>query len=253
MNRITLAYCVLVLFLALVADMYAVSPSEPKPFEAMDVAEAELALNSEEGYTLRREYARRALQSGRMDLIALCFGNQYTAGEIRKGAAAMPDTVYRDRLVVLMLRGNMWPDERYAWYWSKSSTGLTREPFIAVLRKYFPTMATSENLLDSRVKRLSIANDLEKAINRAATSEHRESNPNNRIAASNIPPYMGIAEEKHEVMSGSAKTKDAPTRRIANQHNALWVIATGVIGMLIFFAFKCRRRRKLSSSNDVFR
>lgn len=131
----------------------------------MSLGEVEKLLNSDEGYRFRGEYASDALKSRRMDLIILCRENQYTGGLIRDGVVALPDSLYKDQLVVLMLKSpKIWPKAEYKWYWNRFPGGLMREPFVSVIKKHFPDLPLPESLLDTREARLKLASDLEKSI-----------------------------------------------------------------------------------------
>lgn len=207
-------------------------------YETMNLEDAKRLLNTSEGYKPLQELVAAAFHAERMDLLQLCFENQLTCFAIRDGVKALPDSVYKDKLVLMMLKeaSPYWPVDDPLFRWSSPELGgLMKEPFISVLKKNLPTIPLDESLLDNRAARLQLARKLEDAI----TTRAPKSAPEARELAtpSSLPPPSVSP-------TASPMQREANTvQKLTPASHSQWWIAAALMVCLVIAAFAFFGRR----------
>lgn len=146
----------------------------PVPYEAMNMEQAEAFLKSAEGDKVLEAFVAAAFRSQRMDLLEIGFRNPSTCAKIRDGAAVLPESIYKDRLVLMMLKtaSPYWPvDDPLFRRFPAGVVSLMREPFVSVLKKLLPETPLNDALLDNRAARLKLAAEVQAAIDREAAEK----------------------------------------------------------------------------------
>lgn len=162
--------------------------AEPSPnsndFGSLPLDEAERRINSTSYGDLQAAFAQEALRSKRIDLVQLCFRKQNTVPFIVDAIKELPDSPYKNQVVLMMLRTPSpayWPTE--ALVGSRGAVFLD-EPFISALIKYLPDLELRRDTLATQQRRLKIASDLEKAMIAYPEGAPKKVTPNARAAAS---------------------------------------------------------------------
>ncbi len=104
-------------------------------------------------------FVQAAIKSGRMELISLCWEDNYIASIFQDTFLRMPENHLRDRLFSMYFRSNKhhWPDENETLIYSGNQRFSMTHFYVPILRKYNPELALDYSILNSREKRLKLA------------------------------------------------------------------------------------------------
>lgn len=117
---------------------------------------------------IAHEFVRAAMESGRVDLIELCWENRHVSALFFNEYQKMPDGYLKDQLFSSRLRNPRipWPDDRPGE--TSSGNGTERmslvEWYIPIFRKYIPDLPKNYSEIGSREKRLKLADVFDKAV-----------------------------------------------------------------------------------------
>jgi hypothetical protein len=142
---------------------------------SLSVHEAEELINHTADVQIHWDIVSAALSSRRIDLIKLCFENNYTRVRLFTSVTKfvdenLQDESFRDEIVLMMLKSKspFWPhDDPFT-----SSNVLTPgsglvEPFIATIKRNFPDLPLSYDLISTRAARLKLAGELAAVIEKS--------------------------------------------------------------------------------------
>ena len=160
---------IIIFAIAHCAVLTARSEVEPKniDFDTFPLDQVETTVNSLHGARRAFEFATGAMRSKRIDIITACFENQYTMGCIRDDDAKLPDSTFKDEVVLAMLKSKsiFWGPEPMPENGSHPMrVPLNLEPFKSVIKRHLPDEPVDETFMRSRAMRLKLAEELEKAI-----------------------------------------------------------------------------------------
>lgn len=165
--------------------------SEDAGFGQISLSEVENRINNSQGTKSRRDIIAAVVSSQRMDLIKLCFENPRTGFDAAPLIAKLPDSSFKESLVVMMLKtdSNHWPRESkfLAAGSTKAPIPLMIDPFVAVLRKHLPDLPLEDDLLLTRAARMKLASELQAAIDREAVVPGAHP-----IIEPVVPPQAGV-------------------------------------------------------------
>lgn len=155
------------LFFCIAVHSYAHRPTGEQ-FAAMSYENAQTILKTSAPGEASIKYSAAALSSKRMDLITLCFSNQYFCGELYNEIKKMPESaVLREQVLIMMLktRSPFWPSDNYALSSEpRVIEGDWGAPFLSLARKYLPGISiSSDDLLAGTVARARLADQIERA------------------------------------------------------------------------------------------
>jgi len=125
-------------------------------------------IHATRGPALRTQMFANALATNRLDLIRVCFVNQYTCLQTVKAVADMPDSELRQRATITILRtpnGMFWPPENPGIDMHGIEPRLLIEPFISVLPQLLPKVELTENWFKYQIGRTKLADDMEAVLN----------------------------------------------------------------------------------------
>lgn len=116
---------------------------------------------------------RSAIESGRIDLVKVCFEEPKAWLETRRAVAGLPASDFKEQLVLMMLRSDsVW------WRMHESSPQrvvsiepLMQEPVTSMVKKYLPGQPVGDELLFTKKLRLELAERLEAAIAKRKEAE----------------------------------------------------------------------------------
>lgn len=135
-------------------------------FLQMTLLDAENEINHSKGEKPKVDFAELALRSHRLDLVALCFRNQYTRAYIYDGIKSLVDDSFRDQIVLLVLKDDagFWPSEHPFSLNRIPVTDATLKPIESVISKYLPNVPIDAKLITTYAARTKLATDIEEAI-----------------------------------------------------------------------------------------
>lgn len=156
------------IIIALFVSMWVSGFSQEVPpisFDTIKLEDAQRIINSIHGQKGLIDFAAAAVRTRRLDLIELCFRNQYTAGWVRNEIANLPDSAFKDEMTLMMLKTDspLWPPE---WLYPglRSPNRVILEPFASVAARHLPNISFDGSLLINRGARLQLAEEIETAI-----------------------------------------------------------------------------------------
>jgi hypothetical protein len=124
-----------------------------------------------------------ALRAERLDLIAVYLETTLTNGFIRNYVRTqMPASTFKDRIVILILKsplGWSWEPDRLPYGHRGIAPSIDDEPFGSVIKRHLPGHSLTNDIFESKVSRLELASQLEKALppDSEAKSSQPEANP----------------------------------------------------------------------------
>ena len=98
--------CLILLVVFPVWTLAARQPAGISDLAKLPVEQAEHLLNNSEGSQIHFDMVSAALSSRRMDLIQMCFENQYTQVILSNAVAELQDNDFQDRIVLMMLKSD---------------------------------------------------------------------------------------------------------------------------------------------------
>ena len=112
-----------------------------------------------------REFCDEVLQSNRVDLVQLCFSDQGTAANILRAMRRMPDSPFRRKLILLLLRTpeKAWPDKGGIMITDMERDGAVRD-VTEFVGEYLPNIKLTYDDIDSPEKRFRLADMYEKSV-----------------------------------------------------------------------------------------
>lgn len=139
--------------------------SPPAPPE-LSIAEFKRQLEGAKTGVDRFKVVDLAVYSRNLEYIRLCLedGDEkafYLVSITRK----LPDSQFRDEVVILILRSNTcaWPPQRGLPSRGDNGFGLD-EPVVSVVKKYRPDITLSRDTLGTREKRLALSDEIERGM-----------------------------------------------------------------------------------------
>jgi hypothetical protein len=163
----------------LIMNVSAQQPTKEDAFASLPLVEAEKFINSAEGHQTHLDCVASAFKARRLELIKLCFENQYTRLDAVRSAAVVDDASFRDEVVLMMLRSPSayWPSDNPLTSSSRPLGGLLTEPFITTIKTRLPGIQMNDDVLATSASRSQLATKL------AATIESPSPSPNNSSLA----------------------------------------------------------------------
>jgi hypothetical protein len=238
----TTRYLIIVMAYLLLHSVMAVGAD--KQWGELSLREAEETINSTPSEAKLRELALRALDSKRMELISLCFKNEHTAYHLRDGVAAMPDSINRDRLVLMMLKSDspFWGSDAFRQV-GPVVLGSIKEPFVSVIKKYLPQLEIDERLFETRGARESLAIDVEKAGREKWGKAFVEP-----LTVLDSPDEGELRNAAPSLIESSrSKAKDDGTRTDRPGAKMRWMIGLAAVAGVFIFCMRCLTGRTKES------
>jgi len=160
--------CLILLVVFPVWTLAARQPAGISDLAKLPVEQAEHLLNNSEGSQIHFDMVSAALSSRRMDLIQMCFENQYTQVILSNAVAELQDNDFQDRIVLMMLKSEsaFWPDDNPFSGRSISSSNFFGKIFVATIKRNLPDLVPNEDLIESSAARLKLAGDLAKSLDK---------------------------------------------------------------------------------------
>ena len=247
MTQMKSRFPITILTLLLAVNLYAQPDHIRKNFESASLEKAESMINSAEGQQPLDDFAATALQSRRIDLITLCFENQYTMLKIFERIKELPDSSYKDRLVLMMIGSNspFWPSNK-PWILSQVPGQVMEEPFISVIKKYLPALPIEESLIDSHAARQKLAVELKDAIAKAGGRGRIEENkaPSPELPANTTPVEHAMKVSGTPNSSAAPSTRQLPqSPSVFSERRApvlLWVAGIAALAAGVLIVWKLR-------------
>ena len=155
-------------------ELTAQQHDEISDLSKLPVDQAEHLINEAVGSQAYFDMVSAALSSRRMDLIELCFNNQFTRFILPTAVTKLQDEDFRDKIVLLMLKSNSeyWPNDNPLSASSFSPSNPLDEPVITTLRRILPNLALRGELVETHAARLALAEKLERAITNEGSGEN---------------------------------------------------------------------------------
>ncbi len=207
---------------------------------SLSVHEAEELINHTEGGKIKSDMVSAALSSRRMDLIKLCFENNYTRGRLFTSVIKfedenLRDESFRDEIVLMMLKSKspFWPhDDPFASSNVLTPGSFLGEPFIATIKRNLPDLPLSYDLISTRADRLKLAGEL------AAAIEKREKVISPQAAERQLrrgAPPADSQTDHQDVQSMKLPSPEAKANETIKQRIGKGEIITfvGIIGIII--------------------
>ncbi len=161
-----------ILSLALITICFATSVhadaiKEAELFATLSLADAETLINhAQYGSLSHSNFVHVAMNTRRMDLLKLCFENTSTQHFIIEQSALIKDPMFRDELVLMMLRSapDLWPDDKPLRLTTNAEGDIMVEPFISTIKERLPNLNLADINLKNEASRLQLAADIEAAM-----------------------------------------------------------------------------------------
>lgn len=116
--------------------------------------------------TTANAFVKAAIKSERAEIIALCWENNYLSSIFHPVYAKIPDSHLKHQLFSKYLRSSRihWPEQTTMRFFNGMEEDGLRDFFIPVLQKYIPALPMNYGVIDSREKRLMLADAFDKAV-----------------------------------------------------------------------------------------
>lgn len=178
------------------------------------------ALNND----LLLRYATEALESKRPDLTQLCFENQSISFTLDYAVSQLPDSPYKEDLMLMMLKSSslFWFRlEEYRRFPGHLNIDKTSSPFRAFIKKYLPDFSFDDHSVSTREARAKIADQIK---------DIRDARPEQR----------GILPQPNAI-TPPLKAPANPTFATEHQSSILpWM--AGILALLAVVAVALKRR-----------
>ena len=208
------------------------SHGQNSDFDRISLEEFREGITGTSDGSLQRTMIRKALATGRKDLIHACWNSGGTVEYTRDEILALPDGVPKDAILLMLLRTypRMWPDPQRVRFGGGLAEYM-REPYFSLIRKYLPDVTPDESLIATPALRLAFADRLEAAMaGKAPPSSQGPQNTDPPPSARGLPPS-----------DKTAVTNPAFTLDRGSNLSPLWWIAAGTaLAVLLLIAFKKR-------------
>ncbi len=228
----------LIVLIAIVAHHQGMAQQNAE-FATLPLDQAKVAINQAESQTTLTKMASDALASRRLELINLCFNNQYTRLHLYEALRHTTDAQLQSQVALLMLRSGsaFWPPDDYETGFQPKRP--LDEPLKGIILAHLPKEALGDSAVATRASRLAladrlapalgaVADDVTKTLNDSASSVEKP--PLTNFVPSVLPPAPKKAPE----------TKPAPAPREKPTSSTPWeiivvliVAATGLLWLLI--------------------
>lgn len=226
-----------------VMNVFAQQINGPDAIIRLSLADVEKLINNSEGHQVQLKVVSAAIKARRMDLIKLCFENQHTRLDIVREAALISDPLFRDEVVVLMLKtpSAYWPNENPLSASPRTLGSLMVEPFTTAVNTRLPGVVATGSMLETSALRVQLAASLAESLSktRAASSDSSHSPPKQDEAAAPLRVPSAVrtpTSEQSKVESATTSDKHAaPTLWF------VWLIIVGAAMGLLWFLFKSRK------------
>ncbi len=213
----------------------------------LTIEEARVIVQSPKSSRMNSDVVNFALSSRRIKLIQLCFEDQEVrlhlfsyrpeAPYSEQPLAQIPDELFRDEIVAMMIGSNCWwwPSEKVNVPRPSSAgrigpTTLLREPFVTTIKKYFPALPLTEELLATRATRLQLAADLTKAIAKAKEHSHSPT-----PTPTTIPATQSSSQQQSQIIPPK------PPQDSTSSSWSLWLAL--LAGVLALIGWKRSKRK----------
>jgi hypothetical protein len=233
------------LYLALLFLTRGVCAQTDQPNDYLDVTPAELnkrlnhTIHTPHGPIIRMQIFASAIATNRLDLIKVCFLNQYTCGETVKAVAEMPDGDLRQRATIAMLRTPnrmFWPAEQQGMDMHGIPPRLLVEPFISVIPQLLPNVKMNENWLKYQIVRTKLADDMEAVLN----SRSAPAQPQQEAQIQKQPAPEGL---RTSGASGTSETSPAVRDPSTPNHTGIqngsglltWILGGVILAVLAWW------------------
>lgn len=125
---------------------------------------------------IRIDFVKSVIAKQRLDLIPACIDDTMARYYLYQELPLAADSSFKDKVTIMLIRTPWgWPNDNPVA--PRSGGGYVTaliEPFISIIKKYFPDLPLTEELLRTRKARLKLATELEAAIAQEANKEETE-------------------------------------------------------------------------------
>jgi len=231
----------------MLSNAFAQTDPRIQQFDALPSNQAlELYRDTGEPPGLRMEMMRAALRDKRMDLLTMLFKDFPSFFDLFMGLNEMPNSEFKDKVVVMMLRteSRFWKREKPV---HNGSRGVVLdnaiEPFVKVVSRLLPAVTIDENLFSTKKERLKLAAELEESMARKDTPREKEQNPQESQIKSPVHAQV-LTQNASAAKPGSRKQNETSSLR-KSMPIRWWVIAGSIVLLLAALAawFKARTSR----------
>lgn len=203
---------------------------------SLSVNDAEYLANHTADGQIHLNLVAAAISSRRMDLIKLCFENQYTRAWLLEPVIQIKDEKFQDEIVLMMLKSKspFWPNDNPFVAGGIYSGSSLREPFTSTIRRNLPDLVLSNDLISTYENRLKLAGDVTAVIEKRhnAILPPPEKHPQNRTDPQADSPTLNENEKSINPYSLNAKSHEPITSQ-PQPYSLIWILAWA-IGILTF-------------------
>lgn len=207
----------------------------------MTPAEAERFLQQPNSGRVELKFIESIFQAQRLDLISVAWRISYK-GFVQDQAAKLPDTAFKEEVLLLMLRTDSmaWPDT--IKYGSRGIFENT-DPYTPLIRKYLPNVEPTVSLINSREARSRLVAQIEEArkLGKTTQSEQPDNSQPETLA---LPPKLSAAEQsaapRPEPDPAAIEGQPAPVPE--GRQTAVWPLVVGIFALVVVVVFALKRR-----------
>jgi hypothetical protein len=136
-------------------------------FEGITEQEARTFITGASGGEMIHRFVQEALINQRLDLIQVSVEYNYSRSYLYDEILTIPDSVFKDLTAIIMMRSPMWVDAGpVAPRLGGGYGSVMVEPFVSLIKKYYPNLELTESLLLPKEARLKLAENLQTAVAR---------------------------------------------------------------------------------------
>ena len=205
----------------------------------------ELYVENAEHPKVRAEIFDAMFKDERIDVITFFFYQYYTLDNILEAVVRLPDSEYKNKIVLTLLRGSsaFWLNEDPVYDGSRGATyNNAVEPFVGVIRKYLPETVIDEKLFSTKAGRLKLAADIESAMAKSELSVIEQATPPKKDSELATP--TGVLP-KPDVFSVPAGSDSKPPPKATPSRMPLFVAAGFLLALpLLWLLLKNHNRQK---------
>ena len=220
-------------FLLIATALLADAPLPPAEFGKLSLEDAARAIDAVDinNRNILGDFAASAIESKRSELLKLCFENNSVNFAFDYAVSKMPDSPYKEELMLMMLKNPSLFWDRHAdiqRYPGHLNIDKTSAPFRALIGKYLPNQPIDDGMIATRETRSRLAEKIETV--RKAIHPHdpaTASPPSPTVVPSTSSPSPKVAESPAPVV----ERKSPPWP---------WVVGIAVATMLVLLALKRR-------------